>query len=119
MSARAFNNKEPKTMSNIFSIDALRRHSFDPWRERRNLLPRLRSLWSYTDHTVADAILDLLEIENDIAIYYEFLYGMDGPEVVNMAGFKAAIEKRRAAGEKLMQALERDRDLNLNRWLAE
>ena len=50
--------------------------------------------------------------------YLEILYeSLEGPELVNKVGFKAAVEKRRAAGEKLMQALKEDRESDLNHWL--
>jgi hypothetical protein len=106
-------------MSNILSIGA--RREFDDDRKRRDLLQRLQSLWSYSNGAVASAILDLIEIQNDITGYHEILdgYGLDGPEAVNKDGFKATIEKRRAAGAKLMQALEEDRESDLNQWLEE
>jgi hypothetical protein len=102
-------------MSNIFSIGTHR----DLDLERADLLRDLKDLWSYSSSPVASAILNLTEIQNEITGYFEVLdgYGLEGPEIVNKAGFKAAIEKRRAAGEKLMQALEEDRESDLNQWL--
>jgi hypothetical protein len=66
-----------------------------------NLLRAQFGQWDCLD-PVADAILDLVEAQNELADLFDdgATYGI-GSE----AAFKATVEKRHAAGERLMKAL--------------
>ena len=68
-------------MSNILSIGVHRRE-LDVDRKRRDLLQRLQSLWG-SGGAVASAILDLVEVQNEITDYFELYVNLDGPEPVN------------------------------------
>jgi hypothetical protein len=73
---------------------------------RGDLLCRGVGLWDACD-PVAHALLDLIETQNDLAKLFDLCASHP---VENQKGlFKEAIERRHAAGEHLMAALD-DRD---------
>jgi hypothetical protein len=80
-------------------------NAYEAFRARADLLRPMFGLWDACD-PVSHAILDIVEAQRELsdAFMDDAEYGFD-----NEAIFKAAVEKRYAAGEKLMQALE-DRD---------
>jgi hypothetical protein len=83
-------------------------YDYDGFYERAALLRPQFGLWDAYD-LVAIALLDLVEAQNEIADCFDD----DAHCLGNEAAFKAASQKRYAAGKKLMEALE-DRD----DWLA-